>query len=267
MLGVAVGGLIAAELAARHSLGLGDPPLLVPDPDVEYLLVTGQYHRFGNAFVVNRWGMRSEDRDSFDVLVVGDSVVNGGSHVDQSDLATEIVARRTGLHVANIAASSWGPPNMLAYMRKFGTFNAKSVVIVLSSHDRTDAPTFEPGAVQPTGKPLCALTDGFGCYVMPRLQPMAPLPEPSDGDVAKCTEAIAAMIALARDAGARVAVVHHREQTEPANSEGRRLIFEAAAGADLLRLDLPESAYRDQLHLDTEGQARLADVIERWLGR
>ena len=46
--------------------------------------------------------------------------------------------------VANIAAGSWGPPNILAYLRRFSFFDADVVVIVLNSPDYADAPTFEP---------------------------------------------------------------------------------------------------------------------------
>ena len=88
-----------AELFAARGLGLGDPPLLVPHPTLEYLPAPSQACQpFGNVYRTNRYGMRSGDfwpvpvEGEFRVLLYGDSVLNGGNPTDQPDLASERLA-------------------------------------------------------------------------------------------------------------------------------------------------------------------------------
>ena len=53
---LAVGG----EWFARSVLGLGDPPLSIRHPRIEYLYVPNQdVQRFGKRFLVNDYSMRS----------------------------------------------------------------------------------------------------------------------------------------------------------------------------------------------------------------
>jgi hypothetical protein len=86
---------MAGEVVARTWLGLGDPPLSITDPEIEYLSKPGTYHRFGNRIFVNTHHMRSaefparrQSPNEVRVMVLGDSVVNGGGLTDQADLAT-----------------------------------------------------------------------------------------------------------------------------------------------------------------------------------
>src|SRR5437870_452589 len=88
--------LAGLELFCRFYLGLGDPPLMRADPEIEYLFVGPRtYHRFGNIISYNRFSMRSREFDArrkdpreLRVIVAGDSVINGGAPTDQKDLAT-----------------------------------------------------------------------------------------------------------------------------------------------------------------------------------
>ena len=84
-------GIIAAEILARVMLGLGDPPLTIRDPKIEYMFKPGIYQRFGNEVAYNEYSMRSPAPPKAHVLakrvlVVGDSVVNGGAETDQGDM-------------------------------------------------------------------------------------------------------------------------------------------------------------------------------------
>lgn len=87
-------GIAGAEIGARVVLGLGDPPLYSLDPEVEYLLKPSQDRRpLGNRFFVNSRSMRAEEFpdskasvDELRVLVIGDSIVNGGVKIDQAAL-------------------------------------------------------------------------------------------------------------------------------------------------------------------------------------
>ena len=59
---VLVGLFLAAESFCRFYLGLGDPPLSMADPRIEYLFKPNQNcRRFGNTIRYNAWSMRSDD--------------------------------------------------------------------------------------------------------------------------------------------------------------------------------------------------------------
>ena len=165
---VLVGALLLAlvgELGARWILGLGDPPLTVRDPEIEYLFAPNQdVRRFGNRVVYNNVSMRSADRwsmakerpEELRVLVLGDSVINGGALTDHARLATTIAQETLDrparpVRVGNVSAGSWGPENLLAYVERFGLFDADLAVVVLSTHDLRDVRTF-PDDLGPTSR-------------------------------------------------------------------------------------------------------------------
>jgi len=179
------GLLVGGETFARRGLGLGDPPLHVEFPDIEYAFRAGTYRRFGNTIRINAHHMRSDEipprkssPEEVRVMIMGDSVINGGALTDQPDLASELLQRdlqdrsQGPVVVGNISAGSWGPGNLLAYARRFGLFEADVVVIVLNSEDAADNPTGEPivGIHHsfPAKRPWTALGEGFTRYVWPR---------------------------------------------------------------------------------------------------
>lgn len=170
-------GIVGLELVARFVVGLGDPPLFQLDPEIEYLYrPSREYHEFHHTIRINSASMRSEemppkkaDPSDLRVLVIGDSIVTGGAKVDQSELATELLGpmleetfgRKT--LVGNIAAGSWGVPNQLAYVRRFGLFEADVVLLVLNSGDVDDVPGLEGiGSSWPTSTPWLALQEPAG---------------------------------------------------------------------------------------------------------
>src|SRR4051794_36762220 len=179
---------LIAELVGRFAFGLGHPALFSADPAIEYLYQPNQdIRRFGSHLHFNAYSMRSDDFPEHKsdprelrVMVIGDSVVNGGAKTDQSELATTLLQRELAVRlkrtviVGNISAPSWGPPNMLAYARRFGFFDADVVVIVLNSNDSFDVPTFEPivGMREdyPDRRPWFALQEVVSRYVLPRLR-------------------------------------------------------------------------------------------------
>ena len=176
-----------SEFICRFAIGLGDPPLYQADAQMEYILQPSKtYHRFHNRFSVNRYGMRADDfpasksiPNELRVIVVGDSIVYGGVRIDQNDIDTEILKRELQREfgrpvvVGNASAKSWGPPNELAYLQRFGTLQADVVILELSSHDYADAPTFTPvvgvAAAYPDKKPALAVIDLLRTYLLPRL--------------------------------------------------------------------------------------------------
>jgi hypothetical protein len=289
---------IGAELFARFYLGLGDPPLSIADPQIEYLFKPSQeVMRFGNRVAYNAYSMRSADfpqrktdPNELRVMVIGDSVVNGGSQTDQSQIATTILQRQLSENlnrpvvVGNISAGSWGPANMLAYVKRFGLFDADIVIIVLSSHDYGDAPQYKPVVgIQPEfpdRRPLLAVQEGFGRYLLPRLRagasgnasvPADDSPEQSEIDVS--LKSLRELIDTARASGARVIVAQYLERKEhdAGPLPGHAMIGRVSrdAGAEVVQLGPAfaealkrgEEPYRDALHPNAVGQRVMAEVM------
>jgi hypothetical protein len=296
-------GVVAGEIVARFVLGMGDPPLYMADPQIEYLPVPSRtYKRFGNTVSYNSYSMRSpefparkSDPRELRIMVLGDSVVNGGNPIDQADLATTrlpaMLRERLDrpVVVGNIACGSWGPPNLLAYVNKHGLFDADVVVIVLNSEDAADAPTFEPLSPDlPTRRPILALQEAFSTYVpkafsyhvLGRREKPAPEPAPTDEGRRAALGALETLINTARSQGARVLIVHHpklSELTAGRMDSGYDLIRGVAARAgvrmietrdEMVRLITQEQrGYRDYIHPDEAGQEALARLLADELAR
>lgn len=271
---------------ARYGLGLGTPPLSIADPEVEYMFAPDQeVMRFGNRFSTNGIGMRSPGLDQVGdrtfVLALGDSVLNGGNLTDQGELATTL-SSDGDVFYGNASAGSWGIPNMLAWYRKFEPAGVDKLVIVYSSHDALDVPTFEPldPGTHPTASPASALWEGATRY-LPRYLPdlageeeeaASPHAPGAATHLAKdVLSAMAGLRDLAAQEGLPVCVVHHWTQHEIDTGE-------EAGGAEMgsawqnLGVPLIEDqsvfapagagAYRDDIHLSAEGQRLLSAQIE-----
>jgi GDSL-like Lipase/Acylhydrolase family len=300
--------LVAAELVCRFAIGLGDPPVYQVDEKLEYLLQPSKtYYRFHRRFSVNHYSMRADDfppekssPNELRVIVVGDSIIYGGVLIDQSEIDTEILKRDLQQQfgrpvvVGNASAKSWGPPNELAYLQRYGTLDADVVVLELSSHDYADAPTFVPvvgiSAAYPAKKPPSALFDLFETYILPRYFHVGATPEgidktmineaQSSEDIAMCRDAEREFFRFVRAHKARIALMQHLSLPElNGNYQPGYYANQAVAkeenvpyvdDADELhdKLKLGESAFYpgDSLHLNREGQAILAHSLEKAVG-
>lgn len=140
-----------AEVFLRTRYGLGNPPLYVADTRTGYRLAPDQsLRRRGNRIAINAYSMRGPAlsphpaANTLRVLLVGDSIVNGGWWTDQSELLSiKVQGALNGLkpaefqqvEVLNASANSWGPRNELGYVLRFGTFESQVVVLVLNTDD------------------------------------------------------------------------------------------------------------------------------------
>lgn len=289
---------VGAELVARFYLHLGDPPLSIPDAEIDYLFAPNQdCNRFGNRVVYNNVSMRSEhDIDATPgagrrrVLLVGDSVVNGGVLTDQAELAsslldTELRAKDLG-NAYNVSADSWGPMNYAAYFRKYGIFGATDLVLEVNSHDLwEDDPKMSGGACVgkdiafPDHRPLLACWEGFDRYFMPRVrrwlgnaQVNTKVDVPHWGDslvlpsVKQNLDACAYLYSLPFE---RKFLVIHRSQKEWRSGKqplGEEIFIRQAeaAGVQVLLLELDvDKDYRDNIHLNASGQRRLYTLLSK----
>jgi GDSL-like Lipase/Acylhydrolase family len=301
----AIALLACSELACRFVIGLGDPPLYQADAKMEYVLQPSKtYSRFHNRFSVNRYSMRAEDfppqkssPNELRVIVIGDSIVYGGVRIDQSEIDTEILKRnlQSEFHrpvvVGNASAKSWGPPNELAYLERFGTLDADVVILELSSHDYADAPTFVPvvgiAAEYPEKRPVFALQDLFGTYLLPRYFHVGGTPAgidktminsaQSEQDIVQCREAERQFFRFVRRHNARVALVQHLSLEElngayqqgyyanqaVAKEENVPYVDDADGLRNQLRSSISPFFPGDSLHLDRAGQSILAATMQR----
>lgn len=139
--------IVILELYLRFKWGFCDALLYNHSDKYEYIAQPNQdRHRFGARIHYNSYSQRSTEPDSTKkiVLGLGDSVLFGGTWMNQDSLASTIFSKETSMQMLNISAGSWGPDNCAAYLKEKGTFNAKAMILVCSSHDAYDVMSHLP---------------------------------------------------------------------------------------------------------------------------
>ena len=218
ILAVTAGLWAAIEVLLRVLLGFGNPLIYIADAECGYLLAPNQkVRRLGNRIEINEYSMRSgaiapiPPRETLRLLLLGDSVANGGWWTHQTDTISEIMARDLRLQVQNRAsdaqlgsqvkysdfevlnasANSWGPRNQLAYAKRFGVFGANAVVLLLNTDDFFgSAPC--PLVVgrdrsYPDRKPRSATRELLSRYLLPAVPtPELAAPATTGDDVVGC---------------------------------------------------------------------------------
>ncbi|MBC7624923.1 MAG: SGNH/GDSL hydrolase family protein [Aeromicrobium sp.] len=291
--------LLIGETIARFGWGLGDPPLSVAHPTIEYMFKPDQnVKRLGNHIIVNHYGMRSENfpakksTNERRVMIFGDSVVNGGNLTDHSDLASSILKSKLTeilgkVCVGNISAGRWGPGNWLAYAKEYGFFDADIIILVISSHDAYDNPTFAPldPNVFPQRKPISALWEGLTRYLpqyIPKvlLQTDSPAkfgdagPVDDVAEIAKGIHDLKNFLRLAQGQTQHVLVVQYPEQSELASGSfktGYAEIKQAVQDMGIVVISMAppfieqihrgQQPYRDNIHPNNLGQKIIAETL------
>ena len=286
-------GLVGLELLTRFWLRMGDPPLYMSDPQCEYRMVPSRsYERLRARTTYNAWSMRAtpdvakakSDPKERRILVFGDSVLNGGPWTDDAALATCLVANQlkslTGRPtvVANISAGGWSPGNMLGYARKFGLFDADTIVIVLNNGDAFDHPTFRPlGRDFPTTTPLLALQEVAFRYLPNWLETRLGGAAGTVTDLhdanPKAIDSLRELAAMAKAGGARLAAVLHptRSEVKGGAKPGTSILQRELAALGIVTVDARSmfanaldaglQPYRDDVHPNREGQEVLAAAL------
>lgn len=150
--------------------------MFIESKNYEYIAAPNQNRfRFRSHLYYNSYSQRSEEPDSTKTIILGlgDSVLYGGTMIDQDSLATSIFNKNTGLQMLNISAGSWGPDNCAAYIKEKGLFNAKALYLVVSSHDAYDNMDFTPVVGKhpnyPNKQYLLATWELLDRYIFPRI--------------------------------------------------------------------------------------------------
>lgn len=177
--------LITIELMLRLAFGFGSPVLFQADTYTGYRFQPNQHRvRFGKRINYNQYSQRSEDitptkpPGMLRILMTGDSVLNGGSPIDQPETITELLEAKiaaTGhaVEVLNASSGSWGIGNALGYLRQFGTFNSDAVILEIGTNDLAQPTSTrerldrEPG--YPSRAPLLAIEEVISRYLWPQI--------------------------------------------------------------------------------------------------
>ena len=297
ILAAVVGGLILLEGGLRLLLGLGNPPLYLPDEAIGYLLAPNQeLRRFGNRIAINQYSMRThriekQRQDStLRIFLLGDSIANGGWWTDQEETISALIRSQLqsqlnpafdNVEVLNASANSWGPRNEAAYLRRFGTFEAQVIVLLLNTDDLfAKAPTsLSVGRDRnyPTHKPPLGLIE-FWQYFFYRSQLLPDIPESGDRVEANL-KALAEIQAIANQANAQfilgmTPLLRETEKQGPRDyeKEARQRLedFSRQEGITYLdflplfqKFDQPELLYRDHIHLSKQGNQLVSETISQ----
>jgi len=299
---IAVGALaslvLVGEVVSRKVIGLGTPPLYVSYEGMEYKFKPNQdILRFGNRIAINDASMRTSNNilgtpksGKSRILIFGDSVLWGGSQMDQEDIATSLLNKKLSdkHEVFNVSAGSWGPGNWNEYIKENGLFNADKIILLMNSGDLTDMPNRlenMPNLNRPTTNPPSALWELVTRYVTPRIQNFAKKIAPIKQDqttidktlaISKGSNILNQTIDLIEKSGAELSVVQFWGKEEvmnelpSANHPIAQDIFKDRGVSTFQSLpyfkrcsNKPSDLFVDGIHPYTkEGQKCLALVLE-----
>ncbi len=276
--------LVLCELVLRM-FGFGQLPLYYSSTQYDYALQPNQdLNRFGRHFFINEDGMRSEPLNEGEIRILkfGDSVLNGGMGTDQSELSASLLEVKMQIldpqmRVLNVSAGSWGPDNAYAWMKEHGDFDAKCIVLLFSSHDWQDqiicSDVVGNVPFYPSSHPVLAISDltswFWSRFVVTEVwDELEPLP----GCVpleAKHNSGWDHFVAYSRANDIPMIVYHHAELSEVQSGNWNKMgvdleLFLELQGVPVisgLESGLNTSDYRDKIHPETSGQAKIAEAI------
>ncbi|MCC5663572.1 SGNH/GDSL hydrolase family protein [Nostoc sp. CHAB 5784] len=302
LLAVVVGLFVVVEIGLRSLFGFGNPLIYIGDEQIGYLLAPNQHtRRFGNRIEINEYSMRGNPLkktpapSGLRVLLLGDSIANGGWWTDQTNTISTMMMRSLAsstsnyqeVEVLNASANSWGPRNELAYLEKFSNFNAQAVVLLINTDDLfATAPTSLPVGRDrnyPDSKPPLALVEVWQRYIL-KQQPIPEMKavqnEPGDR-VGINLEAIAKIQALTRQSNSQFLLVITpllREIGEPGPRDyeiiARQRLNDFTKAQQINYIDFlpifnstsnPQASYHDHIHLNLQGNTFVSEVMERSL--
>lgn len=290
--------VILLELILRYVFGFCDAVLYQSSPAYEYIAQPNQHrYRFFSHIDYNSYSQRSEEPDSTKTIVLGlgDSVIFGGTMLDQDSIATTLFSKETGMQMLNISSGSWGPDNCAAYLKEKGTFGAKAMVLVCSSHDAFDVMSHIPVVGiypnYPDKQYKLAIWEVIDRYLMPRikvyfrgkqlLDPDAQVVEKVKSDEGVAKKALNfdpgfdQLLQISEEKHIPFFIYLHPEVGEVMSrkyKEGGLMIMEWAKTHHVKLIDglnegVTVDLYRDVIHLNEKGQRNLANSLKKMINR
>ncbi|MGF1540596.1 MAG: SGNH/GDSL hydrolase family protein [Pleurocapsa sp.] len=293
---ILIGVTLLIEFGLRLTVGLGNPPLYIADEEIGYLLAPNQkLRRRGNLIKVNQYSMRSDEIEPekpdnrFRVFLLGDSIVNGGWWTDQTEILSEFIETEIAqmsdrpVEAINASANSWGPRNQLAYLQKFGLFDADVLILVINTDDLfATAPT----SVQvgrdlnyPNRRPPLALIELYQRYLakspeIPELEKVRKEPGDRVGRNLQAIEEIKHLAAANNTQFILAMTPLLRELQGDGSREyelkARKRLQEFTANQNITYIDFlpifadfpqPEFLYRDSIHLTVQGNHMVSKTL------
>lgn len=286
------------EIILRYVFGFCDAVLYQSSPAYEYIAQPNQHrYRFFSHIDYNSYSQRSEEPDSTKTIVLGlgDSVIFGGTMLDQDSIATTLFSKETGMQMLNISSGSWGPDNSAAYLKEKGTFGAKAMVLVCSSHDAFDVMSHIPVVGiypnYPDKQYKLAIWEVIDRYLMPRikvyfrgkqlLDPDAQVVEEVKSDEGVAKKALNfdpgfdQLLQISEEKHIPFFIYLHPEVGEVMSrkyKEGGLMIMEWAKTHHIKLIDglnegVTVDMYRDVIHLNEKGQRNLANSLKKMINR
>jgi len=284
--------IVILELYLRFKWGFCDALLYNHSDKYEYIAQPNQNrHRFGAHIHYNSYSQRSTEPDSTRkiILGLGDSVLFGGTWMDQDSLASTIFSKETGMQMLNISAGSWGPDNCAAYLKEKGTFNAKAMILVCSSHDAYDVMSHIPvvGVYPnyPNKQYNSAIIELIDRYLFPRIKYYTLRTkmkfDPDETIVSKIVNSsvkkkstlfnpgFAQLKDIADSLHIPFIIYLHAETNEIAKGQYNEMGQEILKWADTNSVPLINGSqngettdmYKDVIHFNEKGQRHLADIL------
>lgn len=286
------------ECTLRFVFGFCDAVLYQSSPAYEYIAQPNQHrYRFFSHIDYNSYSQRSDEPDSTKTIVLGlgDSVIFGGTMLDQDSIATALFSKETGMQMLNISSGSWGPDNCAAYLKEKGTFGAKAMVLVCSSHDAFDVMSHIPVVGiypnYPDKQYKLAIWEVVDRYLMPRikvyfsgkqlLDPDAQVVEKVKSDEGVAKKALNfdpgfdQLLQISEEKHIPFFIYLHPEVCEVMSrkyKEGGLMIMEWAKTHHIKLIDglnegVTVDMYRDVIHLNEKGQRNLANSLKKMINR
>jgi len=175
--------LVLTEIGLRLFMDIGEKPLYEQNDQFEYALKANQdLTRFHHHYQTNALGMRSKPinpKDKKRVLLFGDSVLNGGTDMDQEETIPYILEKaleayfKDSIGVYAASAGSWGVENAYRFLETKIDFEFDMICLVFSSHDYHDNMHHRPVVgiqpAWPSEQPTFAITDLFFNGIWPKI--------------------------------------------------------------------------------------------------
>mgnify|MGYP001200083238 CR=1 FL=1 len=284
--------IVVVEVFMRLYFGFCDTVLMQSSPDYEYIAQPNQKRfRFRNHISYNNNSMRSKEvnQKAVKILGFGDSVINGGVQTDNDSLATTILSDaltvnyQKEIQFLNISAGSWGPDNCYAYMEENGDFDAKAIFLFFSSHDAYDNMNFEPiidlQKSFPSKQYISAIYELFDRYLVPRLINKISNSKINDLGITKKSEeskfntGFKSFLDYSNENNIPLVIYLHADNKEyqagAYNEQGNEIIVFAQKNNIPIIQDLENnlelSDFRDGIHINSQGQKKLANTILKYI--